>query len=162
MRKIFLVSFWIIVLVVLTHLFGEWERMQMHPNDAVKAQITPMGEHQIVLRANQDGHYLVLGTLNGQAVEFMLDTGASHVSIPLNTAKRLKLKQGMPLQAITANGTVNVYNTHIKEIRIGNIVLHDLVADIDPGLPNDLVLLGMNALKKLEIIQKDDQLILRQ
>lgn len=162
MRQIFLVSFWIIVLVVLTYLFGEWERMQMHPNDVVKTQVTPMGEHQVVLLANQEGHYLVQGTLNGQVVEFMLDTGASRVSIPVNIAKRLKLKQGMPLQAITANGIVEVYNTHINEIRIGNIVLHDLVANINPGLQDDLVLLGMNALKKLEIIQKDHRLILRQ
>jgi aspartyl protease family protein len=41
-------------------------------------------------------------------------------------------------------------------------VLSDIKASLIPGLPDGGVLLGMNVLKNLELIQRADELIIRQ
>jgi aspartyl protease family protein len=62
----------------------------------------------------------------------------------------------------TANGTVPVYATKLNEMRIGDIVLHDIRATINPHTGDDFVLLGMSFLQHLDFSQRSGQLILSQ
>lgn len=60
----------------------------------------------IEIRRADDGHYHWPGTLNGRPVEFLVDTGASGVAIPIALARDLGLRSEGSARAETAGGTV--------------------------------------------------------
>lgn len=128
-----------------------------HPNRAL--QIAPGSE--LVLKRSRDGHYVFPGAINGQPVTFLLDTGATLVSVPAHLAGELKLKSGAHQQSITANGTVATRATRVAALAFGPFDLRDVPASINPGMAGDQVLLGMSVLKHLEFTQRGDTLILR-
>jgi aspartyl protease family protein len=152
---------WLIVLGLLTMVFGSWEQHQTNPNQKVVSQ-TQGGASEVVLQRNRWGHYIANGFINGVEVTFLLDTGATYVSVPESIAQKLHLEQGMRSRSNTANGTINVYMTQIDELRLGDIVMTDVQGSINPYMGDNEVLLGMSFLKHLELVQKNDTLILRQ
>ena len=120
------------------------------------------GVKEVVLQRNRDGHYLATGQINGQNVEFLLDTGASDVSVPQPLAMRLGLKRGQAAIYSTANGNITSYLTRIDSLNLGGIELRDIRASINPSTNADTILLGMSFLKHLEFTQRGDTLIIRQ
>jgi aspartyl protease family protein len=119
------------------------------------------GRHEITLQRNRWGHYVTSGKINGQVVTFMLDTGASDVSVPERLANELGLRRGMEQQYNTANGVITGYRTTIDRISIGDIELHNVRASINPKDTDLDILLGMSFLNQLEYTQRGDQLILK-
>ncbi|MFO7543270.1 MAG: TIGR02281 family clan AA aspartic protease [Thiobacillus sp.] len=128
-----------------------------HPNRQL--QIAPGSE--LVLKRSSDGHYVFPGTINGQSVVFLLDTGATLVSIPAHLGTELRLTAGAYQQSITANGTVTTRTTRIDKLAFGPFNLRSVPASLNPGMAGDYVLLGMSVLKHLEFTQRGDTLILR-
>jgi aspartyl protease family protein len=61
----------------------------------------------------------------------------------------------------TANGTVKGYESWIEELRVGEIKLNNIDANINPGMTDNFILLGMSALKDLEFTQRDNKLTLK-
>ena len=156
------IGFWILLLVFAASLFGRWLDHQRNPNQDVAARITDRGQHEVVLKRNRMGHYNVTGDINGRSVEFMLDTGATDIAIPASLARDLNLQRLGRMQFDTANGVAYGYLTRLDSVRVGNIELHDLSASINPNMGDDMVLLGMSFLKRIEFSQRGDTLILRQ
>ncbi|MCF6776351.1 retroviral-like aspartic protease family protein [Thiotrichales bacterium 19X7-9] len=107
-------------------------------------------------------HYATYGYINNHKVKFIVDTGATSVSIPESIAKTIGLKRGARYQAMTANGKITIYRTYIDQLTIGSITLNHVVASINPSSDDDYILLGMSALRRLEMQQKNNQLILIQ
>ncbi len=128
-----------------------------HPNRDL--QIAPGAE--LVLKRSGDGHYVFPGTINGQPVSFLLDTGATLVSVPAHLADRLALKAGAYQQSITANGTVVTRATRVDALAFGPFVLRNVPASLNPGMASDQVLLGMSVLKHMEFTQRGGTLVLR-
>ena len=151
----------IISIGMLTMFFSDVEQNQHNPNRTPTSQHTGEGA-QVQLTSNRQGHYVVTGQINRQAVEFLLDTGATDVVIPEAVARQLGLRAGQPYRASTANGTVTVYSTFIDELKIGDITLYNVRASINPAMRPPSILLGMSALKQIEFIQVGDSLTLRQ
>ena len=112
--------------------------------------------------SNTQGHFVASGQINGQPVDFMLDTGATDVAIPAEMAERLKLEQGFGVTLSTANGRTEGYRTRVDRLQLGDIVLRDVRAIVVPGLDGQQVLLGMSALNKLEFTQRGGTMLLRQ
>ncbi|MDN3638993.1 TIGR02281 family clan AA aspartic protease [Simiduia curdlanivorans] len=152
---------WICALGLLTLIFGRWEDNQVNPNQSPNSQ--RLGSTtEVTLTANRQHHYLANGQINNQPVTFLLDTGATHVSVPAHLAQKLGLARGQAMTSTTANGKVTVYSTQINRLDLGAITLHNLKGSINPGMKDDEILLGMSALKQLEIRQLGDQLTLIQ
>jgi len=153
---------WIIVLGILAIIFARWERHQINPNQEFLASETST-LREITLEANRYHHYVTPGTINGKAVTFLLDTGATDVVVPAELAESLNLHGGRKNYAQTANGLVEVQSTVIDELTIGPIRFFKVQASINPGMNgNEEILLGMSALRQVEIFQKNSQLTLRQ
>ncbi|WP_448565688.1 retropepsin-like aspartic protease family protein [Thalassotalea ganghwensis] len=153
---------WAIVLGLLVFVFQSMLDYQFNPNQQPEYRLTADGNAEVTLTQNRQGHYLTSGRINGTPVTFLLDTGATQVSIPAHIAEQLHLEvigQGI---ANTANGTVRIYQTRIDELSFGNIYLYDVAAHINPGMKTNEILLGMSALKKVEFSQTGNQLILRE
>lgn len=159
--RILLVLAWCAGLFLATRFFGEWEQRRENPNTQVSSQQVD-GYIEVKLVGNGQGHFVADGQINGQPVNFMLDTGATDVSIPAGLAERLNLQKGAPVTLSTANGRSQGYRTRLEQLKLGDIVLHDVRALVAPGLSGNQVLLGMSALKQLEFTQRGGTLLLRQ
>ncbi|MFJ2448458.1 TIGR02281 family clan AA aspartic protease [Pseudomonas sp. NPDC087626] len=159
--RVLLVLAWCAGLFLATQFFGAWEQRQENPNTQVSSQ-QGEGFIEVKLVGNGQGHFVADGQINGQPVNFMLDTGATDVSIPAGLAQRLSLEKGAAVTLSTANGRSQGYRTRLQQLKLGDIVLHDVRALVAPGLSGDQVLLGMSALKQLEFTQRGGTLLLRQ
>lgn len=153
---------WLIALVLVALAANEWLTERANPNRHPTTVATAGGRAAVVLRPNQRHQYRVTGQLAGMPVEFLVDTGATDVSVPAALAQRLGLTRGLAGQAVTANGTVGINATVIPSVTIGPIHLVDVPGSINPGMRDDIVLLGMSALSRLEMHQRGDALVLQQ
>jgi len=147
----------LLVLGLLYLFFESSLQARTHPNRAL--QIAPGSE--LVLKRSSDGHYVFPGTINGEPVTFLLDTGATLVSVPAHLGRELGLKPGAQQQAMTANGTVTTRATRVDALAFGPFEIRGVPASLNPGMGDDQVLLGMSVLKHLEFTQRGDTLILR-
>lgn len=116
---------------------------------------------EVILQRNRMGHYVANGEINNQPVRFLLDTGATSISLPAEVAQRLGLKGTRKHQVETANGTITVSATRLHQVSLGGITLHNVRAHINPHMDGEDVLLGMTFLKHLEMIQRGNTLTLR-
>ena len=159
--KIMVGAMWLLLLGLLTVFFNDFLEKQHNPNQQI-ASVQRDGQQELVLQRNKYGHYVASGMINQQPVVFMLDTGATDISIPLKVAKRLGLQPGRAVTYQTANGPALNYATQLDSVSLGNITLYNLPASINPNVNQDDVLLGMSFLKHLEFSQKGNILTLRQ
>ncbi|MHC8409234.1 retropepsin-like aspartic protease family protein [Pseudomonas sp. Hz4] len=159
--RVLMVLAWCAALFLATRFFGQWEQRQQNPNAVVSSQ-QGEGFIEVKLASNSQGHFVASGQINGQPVDFMLDTGATDVAIPGGMAGRLKLEKGFGVTLSTASGRTEGYRTRIDRLQLGDIVLRDVRALVVPGLDGNQVLLGMSALNKLEFTQRGGTMLLRQ
>ena len=157
----FTVSGWILGFLLLGLIFSKVLDHQTNPNQSVATSQSPQFQ-EIVLERNRYGHYVFDGEINGKPVTFLVDTGATEISIPANLQTYLQLKAGRSFSVSTANGVASVYSTRLDELKLGEILLTDIKAHLNPGLADDQILLGMNVLKNMELVQRGDSLIIRQ
>jgi len=108
------------------------------------------GEAAEVAKA-ADGHFWAEGQVNGKAVRFLVDTGATAVALTAEDAKRLgiepkTLKYGY--QVMTASGQAHAAEVRLASVSIAGARVNDVDAlVIDKGLPSSL--LGMTYLGRL-------------
>ena len=159
--RVLMVLAWCAALFLATRFFGQWEQRQQNPNVVVSSE-QGEGFIEVKLASNNQGHFVASGQINGQPVDFMLDTGATDVAIPGGMAERLKLEKGFGVTLSTASGRAEGYRTRIDRLQLGDIVLRDVRALVVPGLDGNQVLLGMSALNKLEFTQRGGTMLLRQ
>lgn len=146
------------LLAVLWLFFEDALERRENPNRNLTVQT---GADEWVLKRNRAGHYVAPGTINGQPVVFLLDTGATQVSVPAHLGPELGLSPGAPMQVMTANGVVTVRATTIDELGLGPFRVSNVRGHLNPGFRDNQILLGMSVLKQLEFTQRGDVLILR-
>ncbi len=151
----------IIFLAGMTFIFGWLLDKQRNPNQSVLTHVSSDGGTSVVLQRNRRGHYLASGSINGSSVEFFLDTGATDVVIPGHIGDQLGLERGATMTAQTANGVIQVYDTRLDSVSLGEITLRNVEASINPAMQGQQILLGMSFLRHLELVQRDGQLQIR-
>ncbi|MCK4742603.1 MAG: TIGR02281 family clan AA aspartic protease [Sulfuriflexus sp.] len=152
---------WVLILGLMAWWFADFEKSQNNPNQQIQTRTSSVGGQEIVLQRNHYGHYVATGHINGMPVTFLLDTGASDVSIPSELADTLGLERGISQVYNTANGQITAHLTRLDRISLGGIELRNVPASINPATQGDEVLLGMSFLKDLEFTQRGDTLIIR-
>lgn len=116
----------------------------------------------VTLHADRSGHFRGEGEINGVPVEFLLDTGASYLSIPQSMAKQLRLDAGTSSSRVlleTAAGQVTAHKVVVDSVRFAVIEQSHVAAVVVPELKQPL--LGMNFLKRLTIRQQQGTMTLR-
>lgn len=151
---------WVAVLFLVSLLFEDALITQFNPNQDPETR-SVNGNQTVVLKRNKFGHYVASGKINGKEVVFLVDTGATNVSVPASISADLGLVAGASARSQTANGTVTVYRTQIAELQLGNIRITNVRGNINPGMAGPEILLGMSVLKQLEFTQRGDTLILK-
>ncbi|MDH5536669.1 MAG: TIGR02281 family clan AA aspartic protease [Betaproteobacteria bacterium] len=150
---------WLVIIGALYWFFFVWYERVHNPNPAHVLEAQPAGE--VVLQRNRAGQYIAEGAINGAPAIFLVDTGATYVSLPMPLARRLALKLGPPVQVQTAAGPATAYPARLASVRLAAIEMREVSALVTEGMEGDTVLLGMNFLKRLEMTQRGDRLILR-
>lgn len=139
-------------------LFGQTLFAQVHALETPEAGGRAA---QMVLQSGEDRHFRASGTINGQPVDFLVDTGASLVTIPGHLAAKLGLNRENKVRTTSASEVFESDTTTVRELNIGGIRLQNVAGLINPKATDDEILLGMSALKDLEMVQKDGTLALR-
>lgn len=115
--------------------------------------------------SNENGMFLALGTINGQTVRFLVDTGATSVAMNKSQAKKLGIRyriHGEPATASTASGYVRSYRVRLKSVSLGKIKRNNVEAMVIDGNHPGPILLGMSFLGDLKVEKSGSAMTLRQ
>jgi len=112
----------------------------------------------VTLSADARGHFVTLGSINGGSVRFLVDTGATFVTLPAAEARRLGIDylRGQRGQMQTPNGVVPVYRVMLDTVRVGDIEINKVDAVVSGSDTMGVALLGMSFLNRMEM-KRDGQ-----
>ena len=112
----------------------------------------PVSAQRATLTADSGGHFLTTADVNGIVMKFLVDTGASLVTISSNDAKRAGINYlaGQKATLQTANGTTLAYRVKLDTVRLGDITLNNVDGVVVEGnVMGEHGLLGLSFLNRL-------------
>ncbi|MEY3743716.1 MAG: hypothetical protein RLZZ541_771 [Pseudomonadota bacterium] len=125
-------------------------------------KINYLGEDStVVLKRGLDGHYRTEALINGEAVNVLVDTGATGVAISQSIADKLNLKSIDAIRTNTANGDSVGYMVRLESVKVGGVIAHNVAAMIAPGLDGD-ALLGMSFLGRMDVRLFNGEMTIKQ
>jgi aspartyl protease family protein len=119
------------------------------------------GRQEISIPAARDGHYYLDGAVNGVPLTFMIDTGATYVSVGEDFARKARLPEGITGYFSTANGTVEGKIVKDQVVEAEDFKVSGLSVAVTP-LGGKKGLLGQNFLRRFEVSQSAGVMRLRQ
>lgn len=142
---------WGLIFLGVVVAYGLWDdvRREVLPRQAVLADST------IEVPRGGDGHFHLTLQINGQPVEFLVDTGATSIVLTLEDAERIGLDPANLAflgSAQTANGIVRTAATRVDEITLGPIRFDNVRVSVNGGdMPGSL--LGMDYLSRFDRLE---------
>lgn len=121
----------------------------------------PGRSNKIVLTAGSGGHFLTQGSINGRAVQFMVDTGATAIGLGMSQAELIGVnyKAGQQVRLQTANGLTPGWLVKLASVRIGDVEVFDVDAVVAAhSMP--YVLLGNSFLSRFQMRRDNGQMVL--
>jgi len=109
------------------------------------------------------GHYWVAGSVNGQTVQFLVDTGATSVALNDAHARRLGIDyrvSGRPLQVNTASGVARGWRVMLDRVKVGDLEVLGVEAVVLEGNAPHEALLGMSFLGRVGWREEQGMLVL--
>jgi len=112
---------------------------------------------EIVLTAGNGGHFTTAGQINGKAVTFMVDTGATAIALGQADADRIGLnyKNAPRGFAGTANGRIPVNVVTLSSVRVGDVEVANVEAVVMPSAMQH-ILLGNSFLTRFQMKRDND------
>ncbi|MCB1897417.1 MAG: TIGR02281 family clan AA aspartic protease [Zoogloeaceae bacterium] len=138
------------------------QRQSLRTGDRVAHVASGETGGELVLSADSGGHFRTQGRINGASVEFLVDTGATLVSIGRSDAMRAGIghADGRRAVAQTANGSTSIRLVTVDALKIGGVTLHNVQAAVhEHDLP--VSLLGMSALARFDLRHDGTRLHMR-
>ncbi|MCY7389851.1 MAG: TIGR02281 family clan AA aspartic protease [Burkholderiales bacterium] len=119
------------------------------------------GSNTLKVSADTVGQFWTMGQINGKAVRFLIDTGATSVALPAIDARTMGIDftKGQKGYSATAGGIVPVWKVKLDAVTIGEITLYGIEASIFEGGLN-VALLGMSFLNRVEMKREGAQMTL--
>jgi len=124
-------------------------------------QVTVRADNAVVIARGRDGHFRAAGSVNGEAVLFLVDTGASTVSVTEPLARRAGLEGGEVVRFNTANGVRSGRMVVADEVRLASLAVRGL--RVGTGLTGETdteALLGQNFLRHFDVEIRADQMLI--
>ncbi len=145
--------FWFVVMGLLYGLMTHYLKPK-------QAQVLANGD--LVINRSQDGHFYTAGIINGKQVKFMVDTGASLVSVSEGFAQKAFIVGGVPTTFKTANGDRPGRVVDGVGVSVGPVNVTNVKVGVGLNLGNeDEALLGQSFLSKFDISMNKNQMVLR-
>ena len=120
------------------------------------------GKQSVTLKADARGHFVTTGYINGGAVRFLVDTGATFVVLPVAEAKRLGINylQGERGRMQTANGVIAAYRVKLDTVKIGDVTVNNVDAAVSGNDAMGVSLLGMSFLNRMQMARDGQSMTL--
>jgi aspartyl protease family protein len=119
----------------------------------------------VSLNRADNGHFEVEARVDGRRLDFLVDTGASHIALRESDAARLGIRpipRDYTAKVSTANGVVAAARVELRSVEIGGIVVRDLSAIVLPDEALGANLLGMSFLSRVRWTHERGKLVLEQ
>lgn len=160
-------AIWIVIAGVAALSYSFWQEIslmgQRLAGNADPAAGQVVDDTLVYIRADS-GHFYIRATVEGVAVLFLVDTGATDIVLSPRDATRLGFDPGtLVYNRIykTANGQGRGAAVRLSQLEIGTVLLRDVPASVNAA-EMDISLLGMRFLNRLGGYEvRGDQLILR-
>lgn len=152
-RTLKIVTVWLLLATVLFLAVQAWLA------ERSRARVSVLGMGVVELRRAGDGHFHWPARVNGRAVEFLVDTGATRTALPGPLARQLGLNDGTPVRSSTAGGLAQGYEVLVDLELEGGLQASRLRVTVLPQLQAPL--LGMDILGRLRFSQNDGVLRLQ-
>jgi clan AA aspartic protease (TIGR02281 family) len=110
----------------------------------------------LVIGQGKGGHYFIDGAVNDNYLNFVIDTGATTVALPLAIAANAGVKCRKMARMSTGNGITQGCLATIQKLKFGHFTLRYVDAVVMPNLSQPL--LGMNVLKQFRVEQDNGQM----
>lgn len=144
----------------------EWqgERKTLRLDRGIASHFTGADKVRVSIGAGAGGHHFAQGHINGFAVEFMVDTGATAVSMNYLMAERLGLnyRAGKPVMMNTANGVKEAWLVILDRVAVGNLEYTHIEGVVSSTRSPDVILLGNSFLGKVDLRVENGLMILQQ
>jgi aspartyl protease family protein len=118
-----------------------------------RPRVATDGMGAIELRRSLDGHFHWPARIDGQRVDFLVDTGATRTALPAALAERLGLERGRAVRSSTAGGIATGWEARVDLELEGGLQARQLRVTVLPELGAPL--LGMDVLSRLRFVQHD-------
>ena len=118
---------------------------------------------RVSIARGEGGHFITHGSINGQGVQFMVDTGATSVAMNAVQARRLGIDfqvTGTEVRASTASANVKAYRVRLDRVKVGDIELNGIDGLVLEGRFPTEVLLGMSWLSRVRMDDQGSTLVL--
>jgi len=123
---------------------------------------TVQSDGSVHVQRQRDGHFYVDGSINGQSVRFLIDTGASSIAVTDALAQRAGLQGGQQAQFQTANGVRMGRLVRAKNVAVGPLQVRNLTVGTGyTGARADDALLGQNFLRHFAVSIRGDVLVIQ-
>jgi aspartyl protease family protein len=119
----------------------------------------------LTIRASEGGHFAVEARVDGRRLPFLVDTGASQITIRASDAGRLGFRptpSEYSIKISTANGEGRAAVVDLRSVEVGDIVVRNLRALVVPDLALSVNLLGMSFLSRVRWSHERGKLVLEQ
>jgi aspartyl protease family protein len=110
-----------------------------------------LAQGAVELKRERDGHFHWPGRVNGVAVDFLVDTGATSTALPRALAEKAGLAKEGTVVSSTAGGDAVGYSARADVALEGGVRADRLRVTVLPQL--DAPLLGMDVLSKMRFTQ---------
>ena len=139
------------------------ERRNLGVDTKIGANYSQPKSIEVRIASAENGHYFSYGKINGHAVTFIVDTGASMISMdePQATKLAINYKSGEQIQLGTANGVAIGYVVNLRSVSVGNITLENVRAVVSTGSMPGALLLGNSFLSRLNMNIDQGVLVLK-
>jgi len=116
---------------------------------------------EVILTAGTGGHFITGGSINGQAVQFLVDTGATSIAMSQTDADRIgvQYRNAQRGMAATANGPVPIHRVMLNSVRLGDVEVYNVEAVVMPAQMSH-VLLGNSFLTRFQMKRENDRMTL--
>lgn len=152
---------WGLIFMGVVAVAGLWGDIR---NTVQPGQFGSIGDNTVEFSRSLDGHYYVTAEVNGQPVNFVVDTGATLVVLTQDDAERVGLRTedlAFVGRSSTANGIVSTAPVRLDSLSIGPIEDRGIAASVNGG-ELDQSLLGMSYLERFTSVElRDGRLILK-
>lgn len=142
---------------------GREQRMALGGHISGRYQAPPRAE--VHVWPDTRGMYRMPGSINGQTVDFLVDTGATHIAMNSAQARRLGIDyrvRGERGMASTASDVVPVFRVTLDRVQLGGITLRQVTAVVFEGTQPPDVLLGQSFLNRLEMRRENEAMVLKE
>jgi len=129
------------------------ETLEIGLNQSIRSNYKKRELTRMTIAPDTRGMYYVDGTINGVHTSFLVDTGATHVTLSGAKARALNIdyREGARGQAQTAAAVVPVWQVRLDSVSIGTIKLSHVTAMVIEGNQPAEVLLGNSFLNRTDL-----------